>query len=377
MHSWIEISKANLLYNIRQLRMANGKKVKMMAVVKANAYGHGMVKVAKILEPDIDWFGVAGLGEALELLNNKISKPILVLNYFDLQDEKALDKAIKKRVRFGVFTTEQLDTLNLASKKSKRKALVHLEIDTGLSRSGQRIVTIDKFLKQLSKYDQIQVEGVFSHFASSEENSHYTEKQIRIFNRAIGKIKTDLPDALVHMACSAASVLHPASRYDMVRPGIMTYGLHPSKKTNYAPSKHEYVGKRINLKPVMSWKAKILQVKNIVKNAYVGYGLSYQAKKNLKLAVMSVGYADGLDRGLSNCGEVIVRGKRAKIIGRICMNVAMIDVTGITAKAGDEVVILGKQGKLKISAEEIAKHLKTINYEVVTRVNWSLPRVVK
>jgi len=383
MHSWVEISKQNLEYNVKQLRKIIGKKTKLLAVVKANAYGHGMLPVAKIVEPFVDWFGVAGIGEAIELKKNRIKKPVLVLNYYGLyahknSASKNLIYAVKQGISFGVFTTAQLDVLTLAAKKAKRKAKIHLEIDTGLSRSGQRIVTIDSFLKKLVKYDKklIFVEGVYSHFASSEENLVYTEKQIRIFNRAIGKIKNNLPDAEAHIACSAAAVLHPASRYDMIRPGIMLYGLHPSKKTHHAPGKSEYVGKQIDLKPVMTWKTEIIQVKDIVKTAFVGYGLSYQAKRNMKLAVISTGYADGLDRGLSNIGEVLVRGKKAKIIGRICMNVSMIDVTGLGVKISDEVVIIGKQKKERIRVEDIAEKIGTINYEVVTRINWNLPRIV-
>jgi len=376
MLTWLEISKKNLLFNIAQLRKVIGIKVKLLAVIKANAYGHGVKEVGSIIKNKVDWFGVANVYEALLLRDQKIYNPILVLSYYENEPYR-LTQAIQKKISLVVYTKDQVLLLDSIAKKLKKKAFVHLKIDSGTSRVGILPNEVERFVSYIKKYKHIEIEGVFSHFSDSEADLKYSKKQLAIFKDALQKVRSSYPEASAHMACSAATVVIPSSHLNLARSGIMIYGLHPSKKTNHAPGKKDYIGQNIRLKPVLTWKTKILQVKNIPAGSYVGYGRTFKTQRKTKLVVLPVGYADGYDRGLSNVGQVLISGKRARVIGRICMNLMMIDATGVPAKAGQEVVLIGRQGKQQIFAEDSAEKLGTINYEVVTRISWTLPRIVK
>lgn len=375
MLTWLEISKKNLLFNIRQLRKVAGRKTKLLAVVKANAYGHGVKDVAKVIKNKVDWFGVANVYEALLLRDQKIKNPILVLSYYENEPYR-LTQAVERKISLVVYTEAQIELLASIAKKLQKKALVHLKIDSGASRIGVLPKEIKKYLSVISKHKNIILQGVFSHFADAEANIAYTKKQLAIFENVLKIIQKSHPRVLPHIACSAASVLLPDSRLTLARSGIMVYGLHPSKKTDHSPSRKDYIGRHISLKPVLTWKTRIIQIKQLPKNTPIGYGLSYRTKRATKMAVLPVGYADGYDRKLSNKGAVLVSGRRAKVIGRICMNLMMVDITGIKSKTGNEVVLLGKQGSTEVTAQELAKKIGTINYEVVTRINWVMPRII-
>ncbi|MDP3994052.1 MAG: alanine racemase [Candidatus Doudnabacteria bacterium] len=359
--TWIEISKSALLFNIRQMRRIAGK-AGLMAVVKANAYGHGMVEVAGIVRGQVDWFGVAGLDEALLLRKSRIRKPVLVLSYYE-KDKTALVFAISRNISFAVYTKLQIHLLDEAARFARRKARIHLKIDTGTSRLGIPPGDLGDFLRLIRGAKHLELEGMFSHFADSEGDDKYTKKQLEIFKRAADR--PEFSKALCHIACSAAAIIYPKSRQDLVRIGIALYGLYSSKKI------------RTPLKPVLSWKTRIIQIKELPKGSYVGYGLSYKTKRNTTLAILPVGYADGYDRKFSNNAEVLVSGRRCRVVGRVCMNLTMIDVTGVPARVGQEAVLLGRQGRAEITADELGKRVGTINYEIVTRINWSLPRYVK
>ena len=376
MLTWLEISKKNLLFNIAQLRKVIGKKVRLLAVVKANAYGHGVKEVGSIIKNKVDWFGVANVYEALLLRDQKIKHPILVLSYYENEPYR-LTQAIQRNISLVIYTVEQVGLLDKIAKKIKKKALVHLKIDSGTSRVGILPNQVAQFISNVKKYKNVEIEGVFSHFSDSEADLTYSRKQLSIFSEALKKVRSGYPRAIGHMACSAATVLIPDSHLNLARTGIMIYGLHPSKKTKHAPGKKDYIGRNIILKPVMTWKTKITQVKEIPAGSFVSYGRTFKTKRKTKLAVLPVGYADGYDRGLSNLGQVLISGKRAPVIGRICMNLMMVDATGIDAKAGQEVVLIGSQGKQRITPQELAEKLGTINYEVVTRISWTLPRIIK
>ena len=375
MLTWVEISKSSLIFNIRQIRKAIGPNVKLLSVVKANAYGHGVAEVTKIIQPQTDWFGVASLAEALKLRKLNVKKPILVLSFYELE-KNAIKTAIKKNIALVVYSLNQVKTIEKVAGSLGQKANVHLKVDSGTSRLGVMPNQIPEFLKRVKKCKNLRLTGIFSHLADSEENVAYTKKQLAVFEQIRRLCLNYRPPLIQHIACSAASVLYPSSRYDLVRTGIMLYGLHPSKKTNHAPNARDYVGRHIRLKPVLTWKTKIIQIKELPPHTYVGYGLSFKTRKRTKLAVLPVGYADGYDRKLSNNGQVLIKGKRARVIGRVCMNMMMVDASGIAAREGDEVVLLGSQKQAVVSAEELAEKIGTINYEVVTRINWELPRVV-
>jgi len=372
MLTWIEISRSALNQNIKALRNTlDGQK--LLAVVKANAYGHDMNLVAKTIESKVDWFGCASLQEALELSRIVKRKPILVISFFDTKDKESIKQAIKKQIRLPIYTLSQLESLESAAKNLSKKALVHIKVDTGTSRVGLRPENFSTFYQSTIRHRHLEIEGLFSHFADSEEDSRYTSVQLQKLLESQSKIDPG-KDLVRHIACSAATVLHPQARLEMVRTGIMLYGMHPSKKTRQKPKASDYVGRHIVLQPALTWKARIIQVKDLPKGTYVGYGLTYRAARKIKMAVLPVGYSDGYPRRLSNNSYVLINGKKAPVIGRVCMNMIMVDATATGAKEGDEAVLLGAQKKERITAQELALKVGTINYEIVSRLS---PKILR
>lgn len=375
MLTWIEISKANLLHNIGELKKISGP-AKLMAIVKSNAYGHGMHEVSSVIKNKVDWFGVAGLNEALELRKKTIKhKPILVLSYID-PNIKTVTSAINSGISLPIYSKSHINLYKQASKRTKKKVKVHLKIDTGTTRVGILPNTLAPMLGLIGKNREIELEGVYSHFADSETNHDYSLKQLKIFNASLDTLKKRYPKVLSHIACSAASVLYPKARQNLVRAGLMLYGLHPSKKTLEIPNTNDYVGKKIDLKPVLIWKTRVIMVKEVPRGTFVGYGLTYKTQKNTRIAVLPIGYFDGYDRSFSNRAWVVINGNKIAIAGRICMNLSMLDCKKQLIKEGDEAILLGKQDGSEVTAEDLAKISGTINYEIVTRINSTLPRII-
>jgi alanine racemase len=337
-----------------------------MPVVKSNAYGHGLLEVAKVCleHPGVDRICVVSLDEALDLLkiNKNNKKPIFILSFYDL-DTKKLIKAIKNKVIFPLYTFEQAQTLDMVGEKLGKKVVVHIKVDTGATRTGLAPNDVRAFLKKIHKFSHLYIEGLWSHLASSEEDKVYTHFQLETFTKTDQLLKQegiDIP--LKHIACTASTILHPKSRFDAVRIGLGIYGLHPSPKTI----------KKINLKPVLSLYTKIIQVKNIPPGTKVGYGGTWVASKKTTLAIIPLGYFDGYDRKFSNKGQVIIKGKVCPIRGRICMNLTMVDVSHIkNVKVGDIVTVLGKGREV----DQLAHDIQTINYEIVSRINSCIPRI--
>ena len=363
-------SATAISHNIHAFRHLVGDRVLLMPVIKSNAYGHGMLEVARLCDKnkEVNRLCVVNMEEALELIAAGIRKPLVILSIYEL-DKIKIAAAIKKRVAFPLYTFEQAKILNAVGERVGKKAIVHLKIDVGTSRIGIRTEALAEFIKKIKKYIHLHIEGIFSHFASSEENGEYTKEQYKLFEQGIAILKKEgIVPPLQHIACSAAATLHHYSFCNAIRFGISLYGLHPSATTK----------KTLSLKPALSWHSTIIQVKNVPTGAKVSYGGTHITKRPTKLAIIPVGYWDGYDRGFSNKAKVIVKGKRCPILGRVCMNMSMIDVTEVkNPKAGDRVTLLGKNGKAEITADELAAHIGTINYEVVTRVNPLIPRVFK
>ncbi len=361
MSSEVLISQSALIHNIRAYRRVIGS-AKTMAVVKSNAYGHGLILTAQTLEPFTDWFGTASAGEALQLRKAGIKKPILVLSFYD---EDEIIPAVQKRISLAVYDLKQVRLISQAAKKLKTQAKIHLKVDTGTSRLGIAPKDVPAFADKLLSLPKIKIEGVFSHFAASEEDVKYTERQNHLFNAVVEELEWRGIDPIKHIACTAAGIVVPGSRHDMVRLGIGLYGLWPSETAKQKAG--------FELKPVLTWQTKVVQVKDLPKGANVGYGLTYQTKRPTTLAVLPIGYFDGYDRRLSNSGEVVIRGQRCKILGRVCMNLIMADATKVKGlKAGDKVELIGKE----VSADELAKKIGSINYEVVSRINGLIPRIL-
>lgn len=342
-----------------------------MAVIKANAYGHGLLACAKILQKEnVKWFGVDHLDEALALRRGGVRQNILVLGYTPL---KRLAEAVRKDISLVAYN---MDTFRVLAKMKGKKAKVHIPIETGLTRQGIAGKELDTVLRFLDAHrDRILLEGVHTHFANIEDTKSraYADHQLDEYKKAIENFaEYDLYPKYRHTAATASAVLYPDTRFDFVRTGIGLYGLWPSEDTRRR-AQH-----RLSLKSVLSWKTMVAQVKTVKRGTPVSYGLTERVRRDSVVAVLPVGYADGLDRvAHSKRGNVLIHGKRCKILGRVCMNMAMVDVTDAgTVKPEDEVVLIGKQGKERIAAEEIANLGKTINYEIVTRLSADIPRRV-
>ena len=361
--AWVEISKSAILHNLSQYQRLVGDKVKIMPVVKSNAYGHGMVAVAKLVESKVFWFGVASLGEAINLRENNIRKRIFVLSY---APQELLERVIKLKIDLPVYDFENAKLISKIAVKSKSLARVHIKIDTGTSRVGVLPKQASEFIEKINKLPNVKIEGLYSHFAASEDDEKYTKKQLEYFNNVLARSNFTIP--YQHFACSAASLVEPLSHFNMIRLGLALYGLWPSDRVRrIVQKKYSW----FNLKPALTWKTKIIQIKKLPAGTKIGYGGTYTVNKKTKLAVLAVGYWEGYDRRLSNLGEVMVKGVRCKVLGRVCMNLTMIDVTRVkNVKIGDEAVLLGKN----VTSEELAEKIATINYEVVTRINPILKR---
>lgn len=370
MLTWVEINQKALKKNINALRKILGRQVELMPVIKANAYGHGFLEIARLCTKNkqVDRLCVVSLDEALQLIQNKLTrKPIIILDIFDLEITK-ITAAVQYNVAFPLFTLRQAKILNTVGERANKKIKVHIKLDTGTSRVGVLPHEIVDFAKKIRQFRHLTTEGLWSHFSSTESSPNVTQKQWRRFITADKELRqAGIVVLFKHMACSAATILFPEMHSDGVRAGLAVYGLYPAETTK----------RRISLTPVLSWRTKIIQIKTVPKNTSIGYDSSYLTKRQIQLAVIPIGYADGYDRSLGNAAFVLVHGKRCPVRGRICMNLSMIDVTGAKkTKAGDTVTLIGRQGKEEITAEELAESATTINYEIVTRIAPHIPRII-
>jgi len=383
--SYIEISKANLIYNIKQFRgfikrpALNpshndvGGGIQISAVVKGNAYGHGDVEVVKIIAPYVDYFQIDSV-EELERVRKVTKKPILVLGYLN---NIGIRRAIKLKTIITSFDLAHLLLINQISSELKTKTKVHIAIDSYLGREGIMPNQVDNFIIEIKKMKNIEINGVYSHFANIEDTMNFTHanRQIEIYHKCVESFKKNGFDKIKTHISSTSGILvyeNKDSLHNIVRLGVGLYGMWPSEHLKYLNKN------KIILKPILRWVTHIAQVKIISENHPIGYGLTYITKKKTKIAVVPQGYADGYPRSLSNKGEVLIKGKKAKILGRVSMNMFVVDVSHIKdVSIEDEVVILGNQGRAEITAEELAEKTDTINYEVTSRISPLLPRVIR
>lgn len=353
---WAEINLKNYAYNFNCLKKHVGTKVKVMAVVKANAYGHGAVEIAKYAEKiGYSSFGVVCLYEAKVLRENSISKPILILNY---TDPDAVAYTVDHNITLNVMDEQVLKVVDRYARKKKKIVRVHVKIDSGMHRLGLAPEQALRFVPKIEQYKNIALEGIFTHFATSDEkNLDFAYTQLTQFQKVLGQlVQKGIRPPLIHAANSAATMRIPQSHFDMVRPGIASYGLSPSSDFRLP----------LKLKPVLSLKTKIVQIRKITKGESVGYGRGFIATRDTLVASLPIGYADGFRRAPANFGSVMVKGLKVPILGRVSMDQSSVDVTGVpNILVGDEVVIIGKQGNTEISAESVARQIGTINYEVV------------
>ena len=360
------IDHAALRWNLRQIKKTIGPRVKILSMVKANAYGHGAVEVARTLaKSGSDAFGVATVEEGIELRRARISQPILVFAGVYLEQ---LDQFLRYKLTPVIYEAATLRALDKAVEARKTKFKIQLEIDTGMGRIGFPTSEIESWLPLVSKLKALMLDGVFSHFSDAETaNEQYTLGQLSEFHHVLDRFKSmNIFPAASHMAKSAALITVPASHLALVRPGLILYGMYPALELK----------KQIALKPVLSWRTRIIQLKRSATKTYIGYGRTFVTKRKSLIATLPVGYADGYRWLLSNRAEVIVRGKRAPVVGRVSMDLTSVDVTDIrNVQQGDEVVLLGRQGDAVISADEMAAWANTISYEIFTSIGARVPRI--
>lgn len=363
--TWVEIDLDHLKNNIEEVRRVTDKNALVTAVIKADAYGHGALRVIDtLIENGADRLAVAALNEALEIREKYPNISILILGY---TPDELIEEVIINNIIQTVYSEEQVAYISEIAKKLEKEAILHIKIDTGMRRLGFNWEDYNKILS-IFKYEHIKFEGIYTHFAKADEKDKaFTIKQFNRFNLVINELeKNKIKVPIKHVSNSAAIIDLPEFSYDMVRAGIMLYGVYPSDE----------VGRdNVNLKPVMTFKTRVGHVKYIDENEGVSYGLIYKADRHMKVATLPVGYADGYSRLLTSKAEVLIKSSRREIIGRICMDQLMIDLGKSKAQVGDEVVLFGYNEKEELSVDEVAKWLNTINYEVLCMISRRVPRV--
>jgi alanine racemase len=365
--TWVEINQKNLVSNFKTLSKVSGKTPKKMVVVKSNAYGHGIVECAKVLEKaGADFLAVDSFDEAVLLRRNKLEKPLLVLGFTHKNNFK---EASQKNISLTISNSQSLKDLAALNCKIK----VHIKADTGLHRQGFMEDEMIDVKKVLIKNKKIVFEGLYTHLAGAESNKFlvYTKKQISGLNKWIDELSEINPDVLTHCAASAAAIIYPDSRFKMVRFGIALYGLWPSEETRLH-------AQEVNLKPVLKWNAIISEVKAVKKGEPCGYDCSETLSRDSIIGIVPVGYWHGYPRIASTKSFVLVKGQRAKVLGKVSMDMIIVDLTKVrNPKQGDVATLIGKDVKDEVSVEEIAGYCETINYEIVTRINPEITRVFK
>jgi alanine racemase len=374
MLSWVEIDAHRLRSNIDAFRSATAPGTALMVVVKANAYGHGLQVVAPIAAERADWLGVNCVDEAVEITRLNIRKPVVILGHTPLDQ---LNTVVHNGYRQVLYRIDVAKTLSEAAVKIGVAAKVHLKIETGTNRQGIPLTHLPSFISEVTKLPGLEVEGAYTHFANIEDtlDPSFAQSQIQKFREALSILeRAGVRPAHAHASATAGALLYAEMDFTMIRLGIGTYGIWPSRETQLAARER---GRLLSLAPILTWKTRVAQVKDVKTGDYVGYGLTYRASRPMKLVVLPIGYYDGYDRKLSNSGRALIREQFAPVVGRVAMNMTMLDVTDVGAELDDEVVLIGRQGSAEIRVEELAEKIGTISYEVVARINPLIPRVAK
>ncbi|MCX5696278.1 MAG: alanine racemase [Candidatus Omnitrophica bacterium] len=360
--TWAQIDLNNLEHNFLEIKKRLAPGTKILVTVKADAYGHGLIPVSKrLVACKVDFLGVASIDEGITLRKAGIKVPILILGLILKDDILPL---FEYNLSTSVCDVGLSRALNKKAALKRKKLNVHIKVDTGMGRIGVSHYDAHKLVKNIHNLKHLRIEGLFTHFAFADLNREFTFHQIDLFNKLIRKLSKDnINIPLVHAANSIGLLDYKYSHFNMVRPGLIIYGLHPKEEL------------KINLKPVLSLKTKVIFVKKVPAGSGISYGHDYITSRATKIATLPIGYGDGYPRNLSNKAPVLIRGKRFKICGRICMDQIMVDVGNAPVKVGDEVVLIGSQGKNKITVEELAELSNTIPYEIVCGLGSRIPRI--
>ena len=366
-----EIDLEALAFNINQVRSLVGQEKTILAVVKANAYGHGVIGIVRELDVlGVDFFGVAFLEEGIQLRKSGIKKPILILGgIFPSQIKQVFSFSLTP----VIYDLHLARSLEAEGKRQKKKVPVHIKIDTGMNRLGVPYDQAEKFFAYFRTFDYLEIEGVLSHFSSAHQRDlpsrDFTNSQVEKFNKVLKKIRNlNFDPPFIHMANSSAIIAGIIPELNMVRAGLMLYGAYPSEDLKLA----------VSLKPVMTLKTKVIQIRSLPAHSPISYSRTFYTKRKSLIATLAVGYGDGYPRCLSNQGKVLIRGRTASIVGLICMDLTLVNITDIPeAKVGDEVVLFGRQGEGCISVEDVAQWADTVPYEVLCGISSRVPRIYK
>jgi len=351
-------------HNLRVVQRYAGESAAIAAIVKANAYGHGAVPIAeKAVACGARMLGVATVDEGVELREAGIAVPILVLFQ---PAEDALQAVIAHRLTLVLADVATAEKLGAMAHRANRVVPVHCIVDSGMGRQGFNLVRAAQEIQYLTRISHIDIEGIATHFPSADKpDDQFTQGQIREFRHLLRELEKDgIPYELAHAANSAGIMNYASSAFDMVRPGLVTYGVWPASTP--AP--------KGLLRPVLRWETKVTQVRELEPGSSVGYGRTYTTPDRMRAAILPVGYADGYKHALSNNAEVLIRGKRCPVRGSVCMDQVVIDVTGLDVAAGDVVTLIGADGDDCITAEELAAHARTIPYDILTGIGNRVPR---
>lgn len=362
--AWVEIDSAAIQNNLTVIKKTIGANVKIMAVVKANAYGHGAVGVAKIAQGQVDYFGVSSFYEARELRNNGIRKPILILGYTPAENYNDM-------IEFDITATiKNLDVakaLVTAARRAEKIAKVWVKVDTGMHRLGLEPDQVLYFVKKLGDFPNLVVEGIFTHFADADGDIEFSKVQLDRFNQVVAELEKEGVKIPIKSAAASAGIFNlPESHLDLVRPGLALLGINRNSKSTFSPE----------MQRALVFKTEVVQTHELQVGETVGYGRAFKVTRPSRIATLAVGYGDGFRRAPENWGEVLLRGYRAPLAGRVSMDQAAIDITDIPAdiRAGEEVTLIGKDGQEEITVEQVADKLQTSPYEVLVNLSGRVTR---
>ena len=364
--TWIELDAVALEHNLERIKMLTMPSAEILAVIKANAYGHGLLEIAKILEKKVTYFGVASIEEALKLRQYEIETPILL---FGIHFKEQIERAIQARIVLSISSLEQAEMIQEVAVKLEQPAAVHLKIDTGMGRLGIPLRSAKKTIQKICTFSSLKLEGIYTHLPIAEETAlAYTEDQIRDFQNLIAILgERGISFPYRHAANSAGIFNYKSAHLNLVRPGLALYGIYPNPAL---------IGK-VQLKPVLHWRARVVLIKTIHAGESVGYGRTFIAEEKTTVAVLPVGYSHGYPVALSNQARVLLNGKSYRVTGRVSMDYLVIDLGEDSAHPGDIATLLGSDHDESVSAEQLAVLVGSIPYEIVTRINPQIPRVLQ
>lgn len=367
LRTYAKIDLEAINHNINEVKRKIEDNVKVMAVIKADGYGHGAIAIGGFLKDKVDYFGVATIEEAIELRQSGIDTPILILGY--TSPKQYLD-LIKYDITQTIYNLEMAENMSMCALKCKKKAKVHIALETGMNRIGFKISEKSLLdIKEIIKLDNIIIEGLFTHFSCADEkDKNYTKMQKERYDEFLQMLENSEIHIPIKHICNSAGIMEfDDHHFDMVRMGIITYGLYPSDEVDKDS---------IKLRPALQWKAHVINISEVDEGACVSYGKTYITKEKTKIATVSIGYADGYMRALSSKGKVLIHGQYAPIIGRICMDQMMVNITGVSdVKIEDEVTLVGQDGENTITVEELAGIAGSFNYEFVCGIGKRVKRI--